>query len=666
VLVGAGAVAALLAAFVISVSLGIEVDLDPLRSPFEELASQALDREVRLEGRMLLVPSWSLRLEVHGLRIANPPGWPEPDFARMGLARLRVRMLPLLWGRLAVPEITAEDVGLALARNARGEVNWELGAPSQDPPEQVPEPAAKPAETAQEFLLGSAAIEQLTLRRVCVSLSDARQGTSRTLEVDELIASAATDAPLALSLEGTVLEHPFTVSLEGGDPTQLVTGAGAWPLAVGFEIAATRLRIEAQVDEHEWTLEELVGFAIESGESPFAGLAGRRVGELRVSLEGERLDSLDALLGVSLPPLGPHRFEGRFEAYGASRYQAEVTIGVGTSELRGTLSLDVEPQTPRVELDLAAPSVQLDDFDTGAWTPAASATATREQTGRETAALLSPDTLRRLDGRVAVRVDRVVSGRDRLGAGRFTASLDGGRLALDPLRLEVPGGSMEMKARLGARRRGIDAELQLRVDHFDYGILARRADPETDMAGIFGLDVALRSRAPDAARLMERASGRFDFAVFPEKLEAGIADLWAVNLISAVLPALDSSKNSRVNCVVGLFDMTDGVMTQHVLLADTGRMSVNGVARIDFTTRKVELELAPTPKRPEFFNLATPIRVDGSFEDFAPRVAPEDLLGTVIRFVTSVVHVPIQRLFSRTNDPEDLETCLAALERRRR
>ena len=159
------------------------------------------------------------------------------------------------------------------------------------------------------------------------------------------------------------------------------------------------------------------------------------------------------------------------------------------------------------------------------------------------------------------------------------------------------------------------------------------------------------------------APAAINFAIFPEEFEAGIIDLWAVNLISAVLPVLESGDPSKINCVVGLFDMNDGRMKQRSILVDTSRMSVTGKAEVDFRTERVKVELVPSPKKPEFFNLATPIQVEGTFSDFGIGVKPEDLLGTVIRFVTSIVHVPLQRIFLGVRPAEDIERCLAAMKR---
>jgi hypothetical protein len=105
-------------------------------------------------------------------------------------------------------------------------------------------------------------------------------------------------------------------------------------------------------------------------------------------------------------------------------------------------------------------------------------------------------------------------------------------------------------------------------------------------------------------------------------------------------------------------------MTEDTLLADTSRMTVHGKADIDLRKRWIELDLRPVPKRPEFFSAATPIEVEGSLDAFDVDVDIDDLIGSLVRFATSVVHVPLRRLFQHHESPEDLHTCMAALHRR--
>ena len=123
---------------------------------------------------MTLIPTWSPTVEIQGLRIGNPKGWPSPEFARMDLARITVGVLPVLLGRAVVREFTAEGVTVLLEQTEDGKVNWLLaiegpaagGAPEDQSTEMQPFDPRK-------FLIRSATIEKLTLSDVQVDYHDA-------------------------------------------------------------------------------------------------------------------------------------------------------------------------------------------------------------------------------------------------------------------------------------------------------------------------------------------------------------------------------------------------------------------------------------------------------------------------------------------------------------
>jgi hypothetical protein len=468
---------------------------------------------------------------------------------------------------------------------------------------------------------------------------------------------------------------PFEASIQGGDASFLIGGDQPWPLSIELEVAETRFEVKALVEERSWDFTDALTLLLETTRSPLLGLEGQRLGEVTIVVEGERIDSLDPILGLSLPHWGPHRFEGRFQAFGGGTVTADVVTKVGSSEMSGTLGIQGGEEPPRFELDLEAASVQLDDFRLEGWSateapeepeaPAGDpgAAAAGPPAGEERA-LLSPEVMRSVNARVDIRVAKVHAGRDWLGKGRLAARLESGSFQLDAFDVTVPGGKIRTRASLTPRRNAWKGTLDLLIDRFDYGILARRLAPESDMSGLFAMKIDVSSTAPRIADFAKHASGRFDAAVFPEKLEAGVIDLWAVNLVAAVLPEIDSSEQSKVNCFVMLMDMEDGIMQQHALLVDTSRLTVHGKATVDFHEEHVEVQLAPTPKKPEFFSVATPVRVEGDFEDFDIDLPPGELMVTLVRFATSVVHVPVRRLFNLEQDPGELDVCMAALESR--
>jgi hypothetical protein len=278
--------------------------------------------------------------------------------------------------------------------------------------------------------------------------------------------------------------------------------------------------------------------------------------------------------------------------------------------------------------------------------------------------LLSPEVLRRQDAYLSVDVDQVVSGADKLGNGSLRAKLDNGRLEVEPLEVNVPGGGARLWFAYAPTETDVAVEAKIRVDRFDYGVLARRLKPEMDLKyvrGLFSLGLDLQSRAPTIDALMSHGNGRLDFAVWPTDLRAGIFDLWAVNLFLALVPAVDPSKESKVNCAIGRFDLKDGVLSHNTILMDTSRMRVKGAGRVSFVDEQLFFKLAPQAKTAQFFSLATPVQVTGSFTKFKVGLAPGAALETTARLLTSIFVVPLQRLSEGKIPRDGADVCANAL-----
>ena len=314
--------AGLLVVFFVLVALQIRVELDPLREPFEALASEHVGREVKLEGDFFLVPTWSLVLEANELRIANPEGWGGSEFARLELARFRFAVFPLLLRRrLVVRELRAEGVEVRCERRADGAVNWAFG--DEETPAGAegagtgPEPGDEPA--WQRLLPRALVIRRLALRDVLWRLDDVSAGVTRESTLDRLEGTVATDEPLQLSFSGLLHGHHFDASLETGDPDLLVAEQ-AWPLESVIEIAGAKITLNAQLDERSWDFRDALRFFLETATSPLAFLDHERVAAMTLGIEAERLAALEPVFGVSLPPWGPIDFTGRFQIFGGGAH----------------------------------------------------------------------------------------------------------------------------------------------------------------------------------------------------------------------------------------------------------------------------------------------------------------------------------------------------------
>ena len=145
--------------------------------------------------------------------------------------------------------------------------------------------------------------------------------------------------------------------------------------------------------------------------------------------------------------------------------------------------------------------------------------------------------------------------------------------------------------------------------------------------------------------------------MWPKDLETASFDLWVANLLFAFLDILAKKTASQVNCAVGNFVMEKGLMTSKELIIDTSKVRVKGEAKLNFANRTISVNLEPRAKKPQFFNLETPINIKGTFDQASAGVSPGGLLGSVINFATSPVFAPLRRLFGDTLPEHGKDVC---------
>ncbi len=462
---------------------------------------------------------------------------------------------------------------------------------------------------------------------------------------------AAPGQPLKLTLNGALDEVPIAIKFDTARAYQLANPAMPLP----FTLNATGA--EASVT--------------------LSGSIARPIGsDVRLALQanGRRFDTLNKLARTELPPWGPWSAAGKFRMSPAGYEIDDLRLQVGASVLNGEGRLETASGRPRVNVALSAPIIQLDDFRFADWSPFeknpgdAKTPATADDVRRKAAAasddaqkLLSPEMLGRQDATLDVAVEQVLSGKDKLGSGRLKAKLQNGRADIGPLEVNMVGGSAKLWLGYEPTERDVNVDLRIDVQKFDYGVLARRIKPESDLRGSFSLKMDVASRARYLSEILRHGNGLIEFAVWPQNLKAGIFDVWAVNVLVALVPVLDPGNASKVNCAIGRFDLRDGKLVERTILLDTSRMRVVGAGEADFAREKFQLQLRPQAKKAQFLSLATPIQVSGPFDDFKIGVAPGDILGTVARLATSIFWVPLQKLAGKKLPADGADVCYPTL-----
>ena len=645
ILYALGGLFALLMVVLVIISLvQIPIDLTDYKGIVEAAASRAIGRTMKIDGKIQVTTSLWPSFQMQGLRITNPKGFQAENFAIMKGAKAQVSVLPLLLGKIHIKQFIVKGVVVALEENKQGAVSWVTYKPEKSSKKEKGQKEEEPTSKKVQLTSDSFVLTKLELEDISVSYRGPGVATPFEFKIDKCTGSGLVGRPLTLSLQGTMLNHPFTSTIEVGSLEELLKENKSW-VEIGLEIAKTHFELTGNLD-----LAQVV-----------------RTLEVQAAVKGDNLDSLNRLVGFDLPPLKSYGASAKLSMQRERMDLSDFKVYIGESKLEGKTTIKSLKKNPVVIIDLTASMIQLNDFDLKGWSPegdeskphakeeavpakgvgpkgeSISGTSGPDTAGEgEVLDLFDPGVLARADAQMKITVKKVLSGKDELGSGNLTVSLKKGRLSIDPIKLNLPGGSLFFALSIKPGREASEASVRAKVKNFDFGVIARRAKPETDLGGTLNLDLDLKSSAKTLSELLANSNGYLDFSGTPENLQAGIIDLWAVNLFAAIVSK--SEDKSKINCLVCRLSMKDGLLTPDTFVIDTSRIRICGKGEVNFKKDRVHLTVRPTPKKPEYFNLATPFAVKGKFSDFKIGLETGALFGTSLSFITSPIHATMRRM----------------------
>lgn len=462
-----------------------------------------------------------------------------------------------------------------------------------------------------------------------------------TMDVDTVRIGARPGEPVRASVRGTLAGAPATLDAATGTLVALATVGGSVPLALDAMVAGTRLGVEGDA-------------AIPLG----------RGGNLAITARGDRLDALNPLVGAALPPWGPWTVSGPASLTSTGHAVTALTMRVGGSVMNGAAALDLSRERPRIDVRLRSPRIALDDFPTTAMRGPAPVDgaqgrlATARAAADETERLLGARLLQRFDGSLDVALDEVDAADYLLADARLRAQLEGGRLTLETLDVRLPGGGAHAEGTFRRTDDGIEMAVAARASRFEYGIVARRLRPDDDWNGQLSADLDLRGRAPSIEQFLAHADGHFDFALRPRNLGSGVLDRWSINAFLTLLPFLDRSGESTVNCYIGRLDFAGGQVREDALIIDTTRVRATGTGGANLVDDTFSFRFSPRAKGVTFFSLQTPLRVEGTSRNVRVFVAPGDWLEALTRFFGSVILVPLDILRNGPMPIDGADVCV--------
>ncbi|MEO0785788.1 MAG: AsmA family protein, partial [Pseudomonadota bacterium] len=211
---GIGLVVLLIAAAIVPFLIPSEV----YKRQIEEAATNALGREVAVQGDVSLSIFPQIAASVDGVSVANPEGFSREHMVEAGALKGVVKWGPLLSRRVEVAEIAFVDADVMLERRDDGAVNWEFG------------PAGRETAPDDGGAGGSvdAGIDRARLENARLVFDDRQSGARYEISELDLEASLQSLAdPLTAEAAGLFQGARFDVDLSLDAPQTLLDGAPA-------------------------------------------------------------------------------------------------------------------------------------------------------------------------------------------------------------------------------------------------------------------------------------------------------------------------------------------------------------------------------------------------------------------------------------------------------
>jgi len=377
----------------------------------------------------------------------------------------------------------------------------------------------------------------------------------------------------------------------------------------------------------------------------------RRGFQLTLAGEAKDLQAVAKALKLDAPWEGPLSLSGRIADAGTDRYAlANLRLAAAGSDIGGEGTLSLAGERPTVQANLNSTVIDLARLlpqktaagsSAGSGAPAAGPAAppARDDGRLFPAEPLPFELLQGTDAELRYRADAI-----RLPTGptfrqaSLQLSVRNGELALRPLAAELAQGKLSAEATLNARTgatairfqsRGLDLGALDKEVPGDDLVTGGKTDIDMDLRGT-GRSVRAIAASLDGTLFLHTGSGSFA-SRYTDML--GLGQLFDV--IGRSLPRLE---RTPLNCVVAKFEMIGGVAHIRGLVADTQRLTLDGVGNIDLRTEQPDVRFNTHTKVVSLLSLMPPIRMAGSLKDpsFVPDVgagavgAVGGILGTVL------------------------------------
>lgn len=564
----AGVVFALLLVLVLFVAFG----LGTLKGPITKSVTSATGRELLIEGDFRAVWSW-----LHPRFRAEKVSWANPDWAtedwmfQADAVEVSVKLLPLLIGRVVLPEVHLERPVVNLEIDEEGRKNWLMERDQK-----------------KEGDGSRISVQLLTLDHGRLKYDDAGRDISLASDL------STTDQGVQVKTKGTYLGMPATLEGTAGQVLALKDTDTPFPIDAAAKVGETAIKAKGTI----------------------TNVAQLSALDLEIELKGRTMSELYDVIGIALPETSPYTTRGRL-VRGEKMVRYEKFTGkVGESDIAGTLQFDLGGKRAYMHGELTSKVLNLADLGplVGADQP--------KDSGVLPDMPFDSDRWDSIDADVRIKAGSIRRPKALPLENLATRiQMKDKVLTLDPFQVGIAGGEIRGQIKMDGQKSPIAATTTLRVKDLRLAkLFPTMKENQASIGDINGL-VELAGRGDSVGQMLGASHGKIGLFLDGGKISRFMMKLVALDLWGAARVKLEGDEPVEIRCAIADFGVKDGLMKTNAFVFDTQVVNVGGEGTINLKSEQMDLKLNPEPKDRSIASLNSPLFIRGTFGE--PKVAPD-------------------------------------------
>lgn len=216
---------------------------------------------------------------------------------------------------------------------------------------------------------------------------------------------------------------------------------------------------------------------------------------------------------------------------------------------------------------------------------------------------------------------------------------------------------LEKGERVLAKNR--DYALKVKVNKFQYGDVLSHMGVTDAGQGYLNARIILQGMLANLDHPLILSTGTIEIAVWPSGLKANPLDFWAINIINMLFIGLN--EDSKVNCAVARFDLSDATLTSEALIFDTSRLRVYGSGHINLLSRELDFWIEAKAKQLQWLSKEVPVRIKGSLDDPEIELKKMGIFKSAVKSVVNFSLPLLPVLINDTMESDGSKDCLMSM-----